>query len=362
MFFRKPIFGLDISDDSIKVVSLKGSFYNPRLLAIGKSSLNPGVVEDGKILDKETLKRELLHLIRSPKFGKIKTNKFVSALPESKSFILIFELPKNLKKKEEVEFIKSQANQNLPFKTEDIYLDFKIKKRDNSKEALLVAVPKTIINDYLDVFKGLKLQPLAIETESISLGRSLIQNQKETTLIADIGARTTNFSIFDRRKLKFSLTIEIAGNKFTKALAKSLEISFEKAENLKKEVGLNPGVKEGKISSVLRREIQPIILEIRKIEKYFQKKKNKELEKVILAGGSAILPLLPEYLTEKLGKPVVVGDPWAKININILRKKEYFREAFGINPILYATCIGSALRGLTGNPERAGIDLMKRIG
>lgn len=360
MFFRTPPFGIDISDYSIEVVSLKGSFRNPRLFAMGRSILEPGLVEDGKILNKEILKKTFSDLIKSPKFGKIKTNRFIFSLPESKSFILIFELPKDLKKKKELEFIKSQVNQNLPFEIEDLYLDFKIKKRDNSKEVFLVAAPKKIVNDYLEIFRSLKLRPLTIETESESLGRSLFRDQKETVLIVDIGARTTNFSIFDAGELRFSSTLEVAGDKFTKGLADGLGISFNEAERFKKKSGLNPGVKKGKSFLILQRDIQKIVLEIRNIEKYFQRKEKKKIEKIILAGGSAMLPLLPQYLKENLEKPVIIGDPWLNININILKKKRYFKEALEINPILYSTCIGSALRGLLKNPKRAGTNLIKR--
>lgn len=355
MFFKTPAFGLDISDYSIEIISLKGSFYNPRLFAMGRSILEPGGVEDGKIINKEILKRVLSDLIKSPKFGKLKTNKFIFSLPESKCFIHIFELPKALKKKKELEFIKSEVNQNVPLSIEDLYFDFKI----NRKQVFFIGAQKSVVKDYLEVFRALRLCPLAIESESESLGRSLIQDQVETVLIADIGARTTNFSIFDSGELRFSSTLEVAGNKFTKSLSNGLGISFNEAERLKKESGLNPRVRKGKSFLILQRDIQAIVLEIRNIEKYFQRKESKKLKKVILAGGSAMLPLLPQYLNENLEKPVIIGDPWAKVDINILKKKQYFEKALEINPILYSTCIGSALRGLFKNPKRAGMNLMK---
>lgn len=358
IFFKKP-FGLDISDYSIEIVSLKGSFEHPQLLAMGRNILEPGVIEDGKILNKETLKEALADLIKSPKFGKLKTNKFIFSLPESRSFINIFELPKNLAKKEEGDFIKLEACQTLPISLAELYFDFEIIEKENSREALLVAAPKNIVNDYLEVFKGLKLQPLALEVESLSLGRSLIQDSKEFVLIVDIGARTTNFSIFDSGKLRFSYTIDVAGNRFTMSLTDGLGISLSEAELLKKRRGLDPEAKKGKSFLILQRDIQTIVLEIRNIAKYFQRKEKKEIKKVILAGGSAMLPFLPQYLKDNLAEPVIIGDPWLKINIDILKKKEYFEKALEINPVLYATSIGSALRGLMENPRKAGINLMK---
>lgn len=356
-FFKKPGLGLDVSDYSIKIISLGGSPDNSRLLAMGRIVLEPGVVQDGKILNKEILKKALSRLIESPKFGKIKTGKFIFSLPESKSFVLNFKLPGDLKEKEQTDFIKSEACQIIPFSPEELYSDFKILKIGDLKEALLVAAPKNVVNDYLEVFKILKFCPLAIDIESFALARALIYD-REPKLIIDIGARTTNFSIFDEKELRFSYTIDIAGNTFTKSLAEGFKILLSEAESFKKEAGLNPEIKKGKSFFILQKEIQAIVLEIRNINKYFQSKANKEIKQIILAGGSALLPFLPEYLNGNLNKPVVVGDPWLKINIDILKKKEYFKEALEINPILYAGCVGSALRGLAKDPKRAGINLL----
>lgn len=357
-FYRKRALGLDISDYSIEIISLGGSIDNPKLLAMGRTVLEPGIVENSKILNKEKLITPLLKLIKNPKFGKIKTNKFIFSIPESKSFIHIFEIPENLEKKKILDFIKSQASQTFPFPLENLYLDFQIR----DKEVLLVAAPKNIVQDYLDVFKKCRVSPLALEPESESLGRSLIEDKKETILILDIGARTTIFSIFDEKGLRLSISNEIAGNRFTKKISEKLNISWEKAESLKKKAGLKPGIKGGRVFLILQKEIQTgIIEEIGKIEKYFQEKEQKSIKKIILAGGSAVLPRLSEYLAENLEKLVSIGDPWAKINIDILKKKEYFKEALEVNPVFYSTVIGSSLRGLAKNPSKAGINLIKKF-
>jgi len=355
-FFRKSALGLDISDYSIEIISLGGSLEKPKLFALSRAVLEPGIVEDGKIIQKEKLVDRLRALIEKPKFGKIKTKQFIFALPESKTFIHFFEFPEALEREKIEKEIEFEAIRNFPFPLKDLCFNFKI----NNKEVFLVAAQKDIVEDYLGIFKNLKLQPIALETESISLDRSLIGKDEETVLIADIGARTTNFSIFAKKQLRLSISIDIAGNKFTQSLAEKLNISFQEAENLKKEVGLNPELKEGKVFLILQKEIQGIISEIKKIEDYFQKKEQKIIEKIILAGGSAVLPRLADYLTENLEKPVFIGDPWKKINIDILRKKEYFEKALEINPILYSTVIGSALRGLVKNPAEAGINLLPK--
>lgn len=357
-FLRKPPFGLDISDYSVEVVSLEGSFERPKLSAMGRIILEPGVVENGEVLKEKELEKSLRSLFENLKIGKLRTRRFVFSFPEAKSFVHIANLPDNLRKKEEVSYVKSQASQIFPFSISELFLDYKIERRDDSKEIILAAARKDIVNKFLDVFKDLKLQPICLEMESESLGRSLVDTP-EPILIVDIGARTTNFSFFIKKELRFTHIYKIAGNEISKSLAKVLRISFKEAESLKKEVGLNPEIKEGKVFLILQKEIQKIIREITKIENFFRERENKEIQKVILVGGSAMLPHLPEYLAQNIEKPVIIGDPWIRINIDILKKKEYFKKALEISPILYATCIGSALRGLVKKPRATGINLIK---
>jgi len=361
--FRAPLFGLDISDYSIEMVSLKGTTESPKLLAMGRVKIEQGIVEDGKILDREKLKQYLKDLIENPEFGRIKTRKIIFLIPESKSYIHIFELPKVQKKEEILELVKSQIETNFPFTTDELYFDFQVRPpaRNGGREILLVAVPKNIVNDYLEIFKECNLKPSALEIESLSLARALISEltEKKSVLIADIGARTANLSIFDKEGLRLSFSIPVAGNRFTQAIAEKLNISRAEAESLKKRAGLNPKIQEGKVFLILQKEIQGIIEEISKIKKYFQQRTSQKIEKIILAGGSATLPSFPQYLTENLDIPVEISDPWVKINIDILKKKEFFKRALRINPVLYSAAIGAALRGLSKESEKVGINLLK---
>lgn len=358
-FYREKIFGLDISDYSIEIILLGGSINAPKLLAMGRSTLEPGIIEDGRIIKKEEIKNALQNLVKNPEFGMIRTKRFIFTLPESKIFYHIFNLPRDLKKEQEQEFIESQAIQTFPFLLKDIYFDFQKREKADFKEILLVASPKNIVDDFLDVFQSCQLQPLVIESESESLARALITDKKEVILIVDIGARTTNLSIFDESGLRLSNSVKIAGNKFTRSLTEKFKISYQDAEKLKRKVGLNPEPEEGKVFFVLQKEVQAIIWEIRRTEDYFQKKEKKSIGKMILAGGSSSLPFLREYLAGNLKREVLIGDPWARINIDILRKKEYYEKALKVSPILYATVIGSALRGLVKQPKEAGINLIK---
>ena len=70
--------------------------------------------------------------------------------------------------------------------------------------------------------------------------------------------------------------------------------------------------------------------------------KDSRIAKILLCGGGALLPGLPEFLTRELHIDVGLGDPW----VNILRgaKKDIPPLSFA-DSLRFATALGLALRG-----------------
>ena len=349
-FYKKRFLSFNISDYSIEMISLEGSLPFPKVKVSGRALLEKGIIEKSKILNKAKLKDSICGLIKNPDFGKIKTNKVIFSLPESKTLFCDFPLPPDLKKEELLAFIKKEAEQTFPYLKEEIFMDFKI----NNGKVFLFAFPQKMVNDFLEVFRSCELNPLIFEPESEAIARSLIKNRKENILIADIGAENTDLLLFSEGLLMLDISIESAGSSFTRSLSENLNVSLEKAEEIKKDFGLSPEKEQGKIFLILQKEAREIIDEIKKIENYFKNENNQSIEKIILTGGSALLPYFSEYLIENLQKSVIVGNPLESINVEDLPNREIFK----MRSVIYSNVIGSALRGLERNPERAGINLV----
>ncbi|MDO8265304.1 MAG: type IV pilus assembly protein PilM [Candidatus Parcubacteria bacterium] len=353
--FKKPAFGLDISDYSAEIIDLEGSSARPKLSCITRTIFEPGIIQEGKILKKDLLKDSLQKLISNPQFGILKTNKVIFSLPESKSFSRFFDYPQGFKKEETESFIRESVLQSFPYSLEELQIDF----RENKEGIIISAVPKDVISEYFNVFKDCGLESLAFENESESLAR-ILGKQKSSVMVIDIGAKVTNLSVFDHDKLKFSVSLNSAGDNLTKAISESLKVSLESAEKMKREDGLSLEKKEGRVFLILQKDISNLIKEISRNLEYFQEKNQNKITEIILIGGSANLPDLPEYLSQNLSLPVALFDPWLKINIDLLKRKENIKKAEEINPLLYSVAIGAAFRGLMENPEKEGINFIPK--
>ncbi len=354
---KKEIFGLDISDYSIEALALSKPFFGkPKISAYARTILRGEVVVNGVIKNKKKLQDSLVKLLDSARPQAIRTPFCVLSLPDSQIFTTIFKLPAGLKHQEIKNTIPYKAEEVIPFKSSEVYYDFKtITVQGESQEVFYAAVPVKVVNDYVDVLKAVGLKPIAFDLESLSLARALVDvdgKKKGAKLLLDIGARTTNFNIFDLNGIRQSLVIKIAGNRFTRSIMSSAKLTEKQADELKIKTGFDDKKGDRKVVTILQTEFKKIIEEAQKLIDFYQAENQRQITEVILAGGSSLLPKVDQYLADSLKLAVNVGDPLAKIYdpgalIGVKNKA-----------IIFTNVVGLALRGIEPRPETSDINLL----
>ena len=83
---------------------------------------------------------------------------------------------------------------------------------------------------------GLNLK--ALELENTALIRALLGNDLSPTAIVNIGGRSTSIVIVNKGYERINHNYEIGGFEITKSIARSLNVSIEKAEELKRKMGM----------------------------------------------------------------------------------------------------------------------------
>jgi type IV pilus assembly protein PilM len=189
-----------------------------------------------------------------------------------------------------------------------------VDKDDKNIKIFLTGAPRALVKKYIEIFKEAKFNLLSLETETFSLVRSLVGNDKATVMIVEIGANTTDISIIDKSTPIFSRSIDVGGLTITKAISNNLNIGMERAEQFKYDLGVNSFDSPSSIiPKTVLETISPVINEIKYALNLFQSKNEISVEKIILSGGSSLLGNLSDYLSKILDKKVIVGDPWARV-------------------------------------------------
>ena len=113
-------------------------------------------------------------------------------------------------------------------------------------------------------------------------------------------------------EMKFVFSTLSGGSLLTKSLAQSINLEEAQAEQYKRTYGLNEAQFQGKVREALLPSTDTLIAEMMKaIQFYAHNQAQDQIKRVLLAGGSASLPGLVEYVTQKLGVEVLVSAPFA---------------------------------------------------
>lgn len=351
-------FGLDISDVSLKVAQLEKGQKNLRLRSISRGEIDKGIIEGGEIKKKEKLVQLIKQTLKQVKGKKIHTKYVVAALPESKAFVQVIQLPR-MKKEELMSAIRLQAESYIPYAIDTVYIDFAVIRPFHNHvdhlDVLVASLPREVVDSYVSILEKAGLVPVALEIETIALTRAVVEKGVTPIplLIVDIGSMRTKVSIFSGYSVRFTTSLSICAQDFTSAVAKTLHVDEGKAEELKKEYGLHAS--EDTLGQEIFQAMIPVATDfVEQIGKYMEyyeghtphqhlKQPEKKIQKIMLCGGGANLRGLTGFLTQALKVQVEVGNPW--LNILPLDTKELpmisFQESLG-----YSTVLGLALRGL----------------
>lgn len=207
---------------------------------------------------------------------------------------------------------------------------------------LVSGAPKELVRKYIDVFKVANLELTSLETEAFALIRSLIGKDKSRIMVVDIGYERTNITIVDQGFPFLHRSIQAGGAEITKAISQQMHISIEEAEQVKLDFAID-GI-EGDVPPVLSEAMGPILHEIKyALDVYAQQDfhQSESVDKIVITGGSALLPHLNQLISKTLDMNVYLGDPWARV-----------LAPQGIRPILdeigprYSVAVGLAMKDL----------------
>lgn len=343
------IVGIDIGVHSAKVVQLKYEKERAILETYGELLSegyfkSVGTTSGGGFL--RYLDADIVNLLKNLlQEANITATDAVFSIPATASFVTTISLPK-LDPKEIEDTIPYEARKYVPIPIAEVILDWETleTEEDTTAKILLVAIPKEIIDKFKRVAEltGIKLK--ALEVETFSMARSLIGLDPTPTAIINLGYLSTTLAMVDKRQLRLSHNFGYGSQKLTSALEKGLEITKERAEAIKREVGLAEKIEEKEIASILEPIIENLFSEIERMIAIYNRKAPRKIQKVNLTGGGANLKGIIDYASTKLGLEVTKGNPFSR-TVTPAFMQPILRE---IGPS-FAVAVGLALHELTSN-------------
>ncbi|MFA6006807.1 MAG: type IV pilus assembly protein PilM [Candidatus Paceibacterota bacterium] len=323
---NSSVVGIDIGGSSIKAVQLRKEHGKALLETYGEIALGPYAgLEIGQATNLPTSKiiEALKDLFRE---ANITTNRAAFAIPLKSSMITLIEIPVQSEGILD-QVVPIEARKYIPVPISEVALDWwaippreidepgvlsEKPKEAKSVEVLLAAIHNTTISQYQEIMKGASLESKIFEVETFSAVRSAFVQSPAPQVILDFGAGSTKVYIIDMGIVRVSQLINKGSQDITLAISKSLNLSFVKAEELKRKVGIL-GRDTENISPVVNPILEYIFYEVNRIISGFHKKYGRVVSNMFLIGNGASLKGLVELAASQFDNSLVPANPFAKV-------------------------------------------------
>jgi type IV pilus assembly protein PilM len=338
IFSDKRLLGLDIGSNSLKMVEIKHSNSKKELVtyAVAKHDINlEGYWDSGKIQQFA----DIINLIK--KNTNFTTSKTVVALQSKHVFVSTMDFELGWNKRMIQEEINRQSKFFLPYPPDEMRLSWNV-IQSNSKIATLTgkqrvvinAIPNFVIENITNLLNKCNLEGVALENQTVSLTRSLLNEPKKSTILVDLGHDSTTYSIIIENVLRNSFTSAVGLKRLDETLQNSLGVSTVVAETFKKDLSL---VNLFELPKEINDHLSLIKSELKNF--YDQNTKIAQMpDQVIITGGGIHTVGLKEFLKD-FPVPIKYGDYSIELSMDENKKR-----AFAPLSSSLSSAVGLALR------------------
>jgi type IV pilus assembly protein PilM len=341
------VWAIDIGNSSLKALYL--STERGVLEVIGFDNIQHGKILSGSnVTDAEREELIALSLRKFVNKYDLSMDEIAISVPSQNSFARFVNLPP-VEEKRIPEMVKFEAVQQIPFGINDVQWDWQLMTEPDSPEIKvgIFAIKNEVVNSALEHFNREDIQvsyvqmaPMALYNYLLNDRPDLVTSDSHATVILNIGAENTDLVVCTKSAV-WQRCILIGGNAFTKAIADTFRLDFEKAEKLKRSAPVS------KYARQILQAMKPVFTDLasevqRSLGFYNSSNPNTKIVRIVGLGGGTKLRGLLKYLHQTLQIPVERPDAFKRLGIGPGISPAKFHENVSDFGIVY----GLALQGL----------------
>lgn len=338
--------GIDISDTSIKWLTLEEAKGGKRIRSFGQEPLEPGIVVNGSVQNTSLLAEGLGRV--KAKFGAECAH---AALPEEAAYVFSMHVPEGSSRESALSMVEFELEGRVPIPPSAAVYDFDVISRNGSagEEIGVTVFPRELAKSYAEAFSLAGIPLLSLEVEARSVARAVTKGKPDEpiTLLVDFGRLRTGFAVLKRGIPIFTSTVAVGGETIDRAIIEKLSLPPEQVDAFKNEQGLlAEGGKNSPAVEVITATVSALADEVMRHYHYWDTRRNEHgermtpVERVFLLGGSANLKGLGDYIAARVQVEVLRPSVWQ----NVADFDDYIPPIDRRTSLRYATSIGLALR------------------
>ena len=311
---KLQLFGVDVSSSAVKVMQLSKSGGKFKVEYYGVDALPANAVVEKNITEVDRVSAAISNAVKR---AGIKRKNAAIAVSGSAVITKTIKMSSDLSEDELEEQLSLDANQYIPYPIEEVSLDFNILGPvDNTPEMshVLIACSRSENVDVcVEAIEGAGLTTSIVDVESFAIEATFLQMKEslglgddEIVALFDVGATTTTLHIMYQGRSIYTRDQTFGGKQLTDEIMQRYGLSMEEAGLAKRQGGLPESYEAEVLQSFNDSLIQQIS---RALQFFFSATEFNNVDRVILAGGTASISGLGEITEQQIGVPVQIADP-----------------------------------------------------
>jgi len=341
------VWAIDIGNSSLKALYL--STERGVVEVIGFDNIRHGKILSGSDVT-EAERQELIAISLRQFVNKydLSMDEIAISVPSQNSFARFVNLPP-VEEKRIPEMVRFEAVQQIPFGINDVQWDWQLMTEPDSPEIKvgIFAIKNEVVNSTLEYFNREDIQvsyvqmaPMALYNYLLNDRPDLVASDSQATVVLNIGAENTDLVVCTKSAV-WQRCILIGGNTFTKAIADTFKLNFEKAEKLKRTAPVSKYARQ--ILQAMRPVFTDLASEVqRSLGFYNSSNPNTKITRIVALGGGTKLRGILKYLHQTLQIPVEKPDSFKRLGMGPGVSPAKFHENVSDFGIVY----GLGLQGL----------------
>ena len=344
------VVGIDIGSLALRAVEVVDPAKSkPTVVRYYEVALPEGAVSRGEVIEPNTVAGALKELWSK---GGFKTKDVVLGVGNQRVLARDLTVPK-MSLKRIRESLPFEVQEMLPVPVAEALLDFYpisegVGEHGPTVSGLLIAAVKEAVLGNVKATQLAGLTTVDVDLIPFALSRVLISRPRVAGTIAliDIGANTTSVVIAKDGVPQFVRIIPTGGDDLTQALHSGLEVDAAQAEHIKRTLGLASQVSsldEKQAIEIIYQVASEQLTSLRNTINYFiNTRPGDSVSQIVLSGGGAMLPGLPNALAEMTRLSVMAGDPFSTVGVSKSIDAEHLRRNAAGLSVALGLALGSA--------------------
>ncbi len=306
---NNQVLGVDIGESAIKLVQLTHHNNAQTVTNVAIEPLHRGLFVEGQIVDAEQIGTLIRHTMTQHKFTAKRAVACVNFADIISKRLIV---RADLRALELEHWIEFEIDKFVPFPVSELNLDYQFTKdneHDEERQVLVTACRKTTIDKIQSCMEFAELEPLCVDVAHNAMERAshlVIQGMagggvNGLTALVDIGTSSTRFYVYKGAEMIYQREEPFGARILIDDIVSEYSMPEDKALYAIYNKQLPPSYK----TKVLKPYVKPMVKEIERGMLAFEASGvNGQIDRILLAGGSARVGGLEKILEKRIKKDV----------------------------------------------------------